>query len=291
MGLAVIPGAVVAGVLAPLGLSALPLWVMEQATRWILGVAAFVADLPGAVGTVASPGPWVLPLMALGGLWVAIWAGRVRHLGWVAVAAGLWLWPAQPRPLVLIAADGGLVGVLGPEGRALSSPRGNGFAAGIWLESDGDRADQTTAAARPGFDGDDGMRRFTVAGRPAIHLRGRDAAGRLGAACAQASLVVLAAEASEIPPGCAVVDRRVLAATGPLAIHFAGEGLRLAVLIHHTMVHSTSTPACGRPTGPTRKLQRDARGGLLRRPPGTEPVSAPCRHVCLLDACVDGSLK
>jgi competence protein ComEC len=226
MGLAVIPSAVIAGLVAPLGLSALPLWVMEQATRWILGVAAFVADLPGAVGTVASPGPWVLPVMALGGLWVAIWAGHVRHLGWVAVAAGLWLWPTEPRPLVLIAADGGLVGVLGPEGRVLSAARGNGFAAGIWLESDGDTVDQAGAAMRPGFSGGGGKVTFDVAGRPAVHLRGRGAADRLDEACRQAEFVVLAAEAKELPEGCAVIDRRVLTLTGPLAIHSATDGLR-----------------------------------------------------------------
>ncbi len=228
MGLAVIPAAVVAGLVAPLGLSALPLWVMEQATRWILGVAAFVADLPGAVGTVPSPGPWVLPVMALGGLWVAIWAGRARHLGWLAVAAGLSLWPAAPRPVVLIAADGGLVGLLGPEGRALSAARGNGFAARIWLESDGDRADQPVAAARTGFDGGAGLRRFEIAGHPAAHLRGRGAADRLAEACAEARLVILAAEATTAsPPGCAVLDRRVLAATGPVAIHVTDGGLRI----------------------------------------------------------------
>jgi competence protein ComEC len=227
MGLAVIPAAVVAGLVAPLGLSALPLWVMEQATRWILGVAAFVADLPGAVATVASPGPWVLPLMALGGLWVAIWSARVRHLGWLAVAAGLWLWPASPRPLVLIAADGGLVGWLGPEGRVLSAARGNGFAARIWLESDGDRADQLAAAARPGLDGDATIRRFKIAGFDAVHIKGRGAADRLTSACAEARIVILAAAARATPPGCAVVDLRVLTATGPVAIHADHGTLRL----------------------------------------------------------------
>jgi competence protein ComEC len=33
--------------------------------------------------------------------------------------------------------------------RALSRARGDGFVAGVWLENDGDRADQATAAARP----------------------------------------------------------------------------------------------------------------------------------------------
>ena len=58
---------------------------------------------------------------------------------------------ADPEVGVLIASDGGLVGVLGAEGRILSRAKGSGFVAGAWLENDGDLADQKTAAGRSGF--------------------------------------------------------------------------------------------------------------------------------------------
>ena len=45
MGVLVIPAAVVAAVLAPLGLEAVGLWVMSLGVNWILYVAHFVAGL------------------------------------------------------------------------------------------------------------------------------------------------------------------------------------------------------------------------------------------------------
>ena len=56
MGILVVPAAVVAAVVAPVGLEALPLWAMEHGLRWILTVAQFVSGLDGARGTVPSGG-------------------------------------------------------------------------------------------------------------------------------------------------------------------------------------------------------------------------------------------
>ena len=66
----------------------------------------------------------------------------------------------------MIADDGGLVGRMGPEGRVLSKPKGGGFVASVWLENDGDFADQAQAAARnmPSLDLD-GVRVAHVTGR------------------------------------------------------------------------------------------------------------------------------
>jgi competence protein ComEC len=49
------------------------------------------------------------------------------------------------RPGLLVAGSGGLVGVMTPEGRALSKARGDGFAADSWLENDGDPVGQEAA--------------------------------------------------------------------------------------------------------------------------------------------------
>ncbi|MFN3937770.1 MAG: ComEC/Rec2 family competence protein [Gemmobacter sp.] len=224
MGLAVIPAAVVAGILAPLGLAAPALWVMEQATRWILGVAHWVAGLSGAVVAVPVPAAWVLPALAAGMVWVILWRGRARWAGIVPVLAALWFWQGAGRPVLLIASDAGLVGLMGPGGRALSAPRGNGFAARVWLESDGDRADQATAAARPGFEGPRGQRRFSLDGIPGTHLTGRGAADKVDGACAEARLVIVAAEVARTPAGCIVIDRRLLARTGAVAVAADAQG-------------------------------------------------------------------
>lgn len=228
MELLVMPAAGVAALLAPFGASFPALWAMELGARWILWVAHWVAALPGSVGAVASPGPWVLPILTLGGLWLMLWRGRARHAGLVGMAGAFLLWAQADRPPLLVSSDGALVGLLGPEGRALSSARGGGFAARSWLENDGDLADQPAAAARPGFDGPRGARRFSMAGIEGVALKGKGAADRIPEACATAQLVILAARhEGPVPPGCQLIDQSVLARTGALAIWPGAEGLRM----------------------------------------------------------------
>ena len=130
----------VAALLAPIGLSWPALWVMDMSARWILYVAHWVAGLDGAVTPIPSPEPWVMPLIALGALWLVLWAGRGRLAGAAPLVLGLVLWGMTERPVGLISSDGALVGLMSPEGRALSAPKGAGFAAKSWLEDDGDLA-------------------------------------------------------------------------------------------------------------------------------------------------------
>ena len=219
MGLCIMPGAVIAALLGPLGLGAPGLWLMEAGSRWILFIAAWIAGWDGAVTGVATPGPWVMPVMALGALWVVLWRGPVRFWGSVPVVASLILWTFSERAPILISPDGALVGIMGPQGRALSAPKGGSFAAGSWLENDGDLADQITAADRPGFDGPAGARSFQVGPLVAVHLKGKLAADALGPACENAQLVIYAGEAATLPEGrCHVIDQIALAQLGAIAI-------------------------------------------------------------------------
>lgn len=176
-----------------------------------------VAGWEGAVTMIPAPAPWVLPLLGLGGVALVLLRGRARLVGGLPVLAALLLWPAQ-RPVLLVAPDGGLAGLMGPAGRVLSAPRGNGFAARSWLENDGDAADQETAAARPGFTGPAGERRFVLAGLRGAVLSGKSAPDRLARVCAEADLVVIAARVRDPPPNCRVIDQTLLVRTGPLAI-------------------------------------------------------------------------
>jgi competence protein ComEC len=116
---------------------------------------------------------------------------------------------------------------MGPEGRAMSAPKGARFVASSWLEDDGDLADQERAAARAGFEGPPGERRFRLGALTAVQLKGKGAGDRLAAVCASADVVILAARAMDVPPGCTVIDADMLRGTGTLAIWPEGEGLRL----------------------------------------------------------------
>jgi competence protein ComEC len=225
MGVAIMPAGAMAALLAPFGLAALPLWVMEQGARWTLFVAHEIASWEGSVTAIPAPGPWVLPLFTLGSIWLILWRGRVQAVGLAPVLAAFALWAMAERPALLVSGDGRLLGLAGPEGRALSAPKGGGFAAENWLQNDGDLMEQALAAERAGFDGPKGERWFELAGLKAVALSGKGAEGKLAELCRSADLVILAAEATAAPDGCPLIDQTALSQTGPLAIWREGSGL------------------------------------------------------------------
>jgi len=129
MGAVVVPAAVAAACLAPLGLAWVPLMVMGWGLRWILWVAEAVSTQPGALSHVMTPPVSGLPIIALGFLWLVFWQGRVRLVGMPVIALAVVLWAMTQRPEVLVAQSGGLIGRMTDDGRAISRPRGDGFTA------------------------------------------------------------------------------------------------------------------------------------------------------------------
>jgi competence protein ComEC len=225
MGAVIIPAAVVSAVLAPLGLGWVGLKLMEWPILWILSVARTVSGWPGSVSAVIAPGPAVLPLMALGALWIVIVRGRARAAGMPLMVLALVLWWQAERPLALISQSGGLVGVMTPQGRALSKPKGDGFAATSWLENDGDRAGQAEAHGRAAF-GDDAVRVVEIEGLTLFHATGKRAAAEAVARCREAAAVVVNV-AVDAPSECEVYDAVRLDRVGALAIEKGPEGPRM----------------------------------------------------------------
>lgn len=214
MGLFVIPAAVLALLMAPLGLDWIGLAVMGLGLDWILGVAHAVSELDGARGHVVSPGAWVLPLLSLGFLTLILWQGRLRWVGVPVMALSLVLWNEAVRPELLISDTGTLVGVMTPKGRALSKAKGAGFVARNWLENDGTGATQASAAKL--------WRQGDI-----VHLSGKRAlAGFQGC---QAGQIVVASVRADVLTGqpCRVFDPTSLRRTGAVALRKSGEGWRI----------------------------------------------------------------
>ncbi len=199
---------------------------MQPAIHWILAVATYVAGMEGALTYVPTPPASVLPVFALGMLWLILWRGRARLAGLVPAALAFVLWAGVDRPAVLISDTGGLVGVLTPEGRALNKAKGEGFAALSWLENDGDGAKQDGAFGRAAFGGVKGTLLFEAAGQPFVHLSGRGAADRVAEGCRTASLVIVTADWTG-EAACQVLDRKALAGMGAVALYPDENGLRL----------------------------------------------------------------
>jgi competence protein ComEC len=219
MGLVVMPGGVAMGLLAPLGLERPAVWMVDMGCRFILFVAEEVAELPGAESAVHQAPGAVLPLLTAGGLWIALWQGRARWAGLAGPVLALGLWAVADRPVILVASEGGLVGVLGPEGRALNKPRGDAFAAEAWIANDGEVAPQEAAAARPGWRVEGRVMRAEAGGIALLWAGGERALAEV-AGCGGADVLVTTAEAGDRP--CLVLDPARLAGAG--AVAFDAEG-------------------------------------------------------------------
>ena len=220
MGLMVMPAAVAALVLAPFGLDNLAFWVMGIGLRWILGVADFITQIDNSQSHVKGPGPWVLPLLAMGFLWLLLWQGKLRYAGLAMVLTGFVLWERTERPALLIADNGSIVGLLTPKGRVLSKPKGAGFIALNWLENDGDSADQAKAAA--GW-----PNRKKLAGKEIVHLSGKRALAQFG--ICDGGQIVVSSTVIEPPwkGGCDVFDPNRLGTTGAVALFVANDRIHM----------------------------------------------------------------
>ena len=148
MGMLVMPAAVLAGLLSPFGLDTGAFWIMGQGVHWILGVAHFVAGLSESTIAVPQGGTFVLPLIGFGSVLFILWRGAMRWAGPVLFFLAIGIWINTPRPEILISDTGRLLGIMKEQGRALNRKRGSGFAAQVWLENDGDKAEQIGAADR-----------------------------------------------------------------------------------------------------------------------------------------------
>ncbi|WP_187429918.1 hypothetical protein ROLI_018460 [Roseobacter fucihabitans] len=222
MGTVVVPAAVVAALLAPFGLDWIGLWVMGLGLRWILEVGTFIAHLDGARSFVHGPGIAVLPMIALGCLWLCLWQGRTRMVGILPVIAAFWLWVDTDRPIGLIAENGALVGIMTAEGRALSKAKGAGFVARNWLENDGEMTDQGTAAAR----WQDRRATLLPGGTRITHLAGKKAvAGFRG--CTQDQIIVANLDLPKTATGCVLLDPARMKNMGAVYITTGAEGVKL----------------------------------------------------------------
>ncbi|OEJ68000.1 hypothetical protein BEN30_06925 [Magnetovibrio blakemorei] len=134
----IMPWAVVAYALMPLGLESLALTPMGWGIDVLMRTAHTVAGWPGAVSDVAAFPTWGLVLIALGGLWLALWQGRWRLGGIPVFAIGLLSLFAESMPDVIIHADAKLAAVRTPQGHyAFSSLKTAKFERDVWLRRAG----------------------------------------------------------------------------------------------------------------------------------------------------------
>ncbi|MGI9503896.1 MAG: ComEC/Rec2 family competence protein, partial [Geminicoccaceae bacterium] len=116
------PAGLVGMILLPLGLAGFCFALMGFGIELMLAVAAWTADIPGAVLPVARPPSATLVLVLLGGLWLALWRTSWRRLGLVPVVLGVLLAAMHRQPDMLIDSRGMLMAVRLDDGQIALSP-------------------------------------------------------------------------------------------------------------------------------------------------------------------------
>ncbi|MFY0596004.1 MAG: ComEC family competence protein [Cognatishimia sp.] len=221
MGIIVIPGAVLAALLHPIGLDWVGFEIMGLGLRWILAIAHWVSAMDGARVAIVSPHWAVLPILSLAACWMILWQGRLRWLGVLTIALSLFIWTQSDRPEVLISGDGKLIGVMGDDGRILSKANGQGFVAKSWLENDGDAADQFEAAGRKQSD-IFGVFRSSINAKTFVHLQGKRGV-KAFTGCHEKEIII-SDQVIEKPVDCQVIDARFLKNSGAIAIRVTKTG-------------------------------------------------------------------
>lgn len=227
---AAMPLIALALVLDVAGLGAPAWWLVERSLALLLGIAHLTAGQAGAVRLMPQIGALTVALFAAGGLWLALWRGRVRLLGLLPVAAASLMAAATPIPDVLVAGDGQHVGITvpGPDGAtrllALRDSRSS-YTRGNLMELAGVAAEPVPLAEWQGARCSSAFCTVTLnrGGRDWVLLLGRGRAQveerALAAACAKADIVVAA---RFLPRSCRPrwlkADRRMLERSGGLAI-------------------------------------------------------------------------
>ena len=222
MGLVVMPAGVLALCLAPLGLWEVGLWVMERGLLWILAVAETVAGWDGAVSHVRAPDAKVLPVMTIALLMVCLGRSAVRLVGGIGAVFAVAMWLQTERPQLLVADNGTMLGVMTPDGRALSRARGSSFVAGIWLENDGLPVAQSVAAEREGFVLGERRVALTMGAHRILQVSGKTSLAALQG-CGGATVLI----SNQIDIGqrpCTAFGIRELRQSGALALSLTGEG-------------------------------------------------------------------
>lgn len=232
MGALVIPAAVLAAVLAPLGLAQIGLFAMGLGIAWILRVAETVAGLDHAVRYIPQPDPIVMPVFISGALLVMLWQGRLKWAGLVPLVAAFAFWSVSERPTLLVADNAALAGVMTEDGRALSRARGHGFIAKSWLENDGGDRDRDAASRRAAqfATADDASLSFRVGQRRVSVFFSADSE-TVEAACRRTPVIVTNRDTDAPLLGpCVILGPTEMARTGGMAIRLDNTDVKVSTV-------------------------------------------------------------
>lgn len=211
----IMPMAVLGVVLIPFCYDAFAWKAMGWGIDVMLGIARWVAHLPGAEGRIPSFSVVALLLATAGFLLLAISISRLRLIGLPLLALALVFAVKTPKPDVLIDMEAHTVAVRAGDGRlSILNARQARISAETWLAADGDtRKSRDILDQAFRCDGIGCTAKLPDGTLVAVALRPEAFADD----CKQAGVVV---SAFDIPAACKApgIDRKMLATTGAISL-------------------------------------------------------------------------
>ena len=214
MGFWIMPLGLVSLFLMPLGLDAPVLKLMGLGIDGVLWSAATASSWPGASVAVPPPAPAAMLWLVAGGLWAALWWGRLARLAVVPLAVGLALVVSARPPDVVVGREARMAALrAGPGAYVLAAERRDGFVLRGWRRELG--IDGFTPPGGPVGCDDRGCRLGRDGRTLAVALR----PNALTLDCAADLVLNLASDTR--CPGRVTVTRSDLRAKGALALRFS----------------------------------------------------------------------
>jgi competence protein ComEC len=212
------PAGLLALVAMPFGFDG-PLWrLMGVGIDWMVAVAMWVANLPGAVGHVPAFGVGAVLLATAGLIVVCLLRSPLRFAGAGFVVAGCAAAMMAARPDVIVSAGGDVVAVRVADGRLSAIKFGSDtLSVREWLAADGDARLPNDRAVAAGFacDTDGCVARLADGAAVAVSRT----AAAFADDCTRAVLIVTLRVA---PADCAamVLNRTMLRSNGAMALTY-----------------------------------------------------------------------
>ena len=261
------------------GLGAPAWWAAGKSLELLIGLAHWTAAQPGSVAHLPGMGRGTFALFVAGSLWLALWSGRIRLWGLVAVVLGCVLLVRLHSPDVLVSGDGRHVAIVGARGELLVLRESRSdYAADNLRELAGLTGTPLPLDNWPGAQCNPDFCVMTLDryGRRTVLLlgRGRDRIDEraLAAACERADVVI---SDRWLPHSChprqLKADRNILSRSGGLALDLRSGQVR-------TVAETQGTQGWWRPYVPVRRAQ-SAHGcrnlDPARCPPTMRAVARP----------------
>ncbi|MGQ0484260.1 MAG: ComEC/Rec2 family competence protein [Hyphomicrobiales bacterium] len=177
IGVIVMPMALAGVLLMPFGLEAWPLWLLGEGLELVMRISDWVADFPGAYLVIPQQSAFAAILSALGAALLCLLAGWVRLAGIGLIALAMLLGRVDRMPDILVESTAANAAFRNEAGELVfAAARRGSFAAGKWLQANGEEAKLKDAAARPGWTCEERRCTAKLKGKTVAYFREAEAA-------------------------------------------------------------------------------------------------------------------